>query len=265
MATGRTLSKYVRMYANGKDLSGHSRSIGPLDWSFEVGIDNPLNASVIGNWLGQATISPGTLNALFDNTADSGSYTVLEPTNGTIRTIMIPVGIQAAPAQGDPVFCGQFMQDDFNSTPGDTPAGITVKYSPTASTSTSLVYANPWGILLHPYGAETAANTAVGVDNYPLSSDGSTDGGYMLYEYFSGDGVPPYTGTIKVQHADTNENADFTDLVSTGAINFSTPMGGVVALATTAAVKRYLRWQFTPDSLTTCAFTLAFVRNYHVP
>lgn len=260
MATGRTVNKYTRVYIDGYNLSGYARNIGPLDWSFETGIDNPLTASVVGNWLGQATISPGTLNTIFDTTATTGSHTILK-TPSSDTTVMIAVGIQAEPAQGDPVFCGQFRQDDYLTAPGDTPVTATVKYSPNTSTATSLLYAQPWGVLLHAFGSETTDNTAVGVADFAAgSSDGTTNGGWMLYETYSADG----TINIKVQHADTNEDADFSDLLATGLFNpGGAAYGGVVALAPTASVKKYVRWQLAWGTATTCAFALAFMRNYH--
>jgi len=59
MTTGRTVLKYTRVYVSGYDLSGYARNIGPLDTMFAEGNDDPLNAAIVGAWLGQATISPG--------------------------------------------------------------------------------------------------------------------------------------------------------------------------------------------------------------
>lgn len=264
MATGRTVNKYTRIYVNGYDLSGYARTIGPLDWSFETGVDNPLTVASVGNMIGQATISPGTLNAMFDTTATTGSHVLLKTPASGNKNVMVAVGIQAVPAQGDPAYCGQFRQNDYLTTPGDTPVAATVKFSPNSATSTSMIYANPWGVLLHANSAETGANSAVGVDNYPLSSDGTSDGGWMLYEVTAG-AAAGGTANIKVQHADTNENADFADLLATGLIDVGTaPVSGAVALASGTAVKRYVRWQVALGTATSVTFALAFMRNYHI-
>ena len=78
-----------------------------------------------------------------------------------------------------------------------------------------------------------------------------------MYQVFSGDG----TASIKVQDASTNSDVSFADLLSSGSVNFSTPKSGIVALAKTATVKRYVRWQIALGTATTVTFALAFVRG----
>ena len=36
MATGRTVSKWVRCYVDGRNLSGYGRTIGPLTWDYDL-------------------------------------------------------------------------------------------------------------------------------------------------------------------------------------------------------------------------------------
>jgi hypothetical protein len=110
--------------------------------------------------------------------------------------------------------------------------------------------------VLHPLGAETAASTAAGIDDTAASSLG----GIMVYHLMSSDG----TLTIKVQEGAGNTDGDFADLsgATSGSIDASvTPVSGMVALSTTAAVKRYLRWQIALDTATTATFFVAFIRN----
>jgi hypothetical protein len=151
MATGRTINKYSRVYVDGYDLSGYVRSIGPLSCTFQEGVDDPLSANIVGTWLGQATISPGTINSMFDNTATIGMHARIGNPPAK-RAVMVPIGIQGIPAQGDPVFCGQFQQDDYILDPAATPSALTIKFSPSAADSASLAYADPWGILLQRRG-----------------------------------------------------------------------------------------------------------------
>ena len=40
-----------------------------------------------------------------------------------------------------------------------------------------------------------------------------------------------------------------------------TPASGMVAISTTATVRRYLRWQISLGTATTATFALAFIRN----
>ena len=262
MATGRTVNNFSRIYVGGYDLSGYARSIGPLDCSFQEGQDNPLNASLVGTWLGQATISAGTMNSIFDNTATSGIHALLNAPPAS-RVLSVPIGIRAVPAQGDPVFCGQFRQADYVTAPQDNPIGLTINFGKTAGGTAHYNYAQPWGTLLHANSAVTAVNSAVGVDQ----SYQTTKGGYMVYHVLSAAGAGDITATIKVQDADTNLDGSFGDLLSSGVINcgsagVAVPTSGVVALAATATVEQFVRWQIVLGTATSVTFVLTFVKNY---
>jgi hypothetical protein len=251
----------------GYDLSGHARKIGPLSCIFQEGADDPLNASIIGTWLGQAAISPGTLNGIFDTTALTGIHALLG-TPGTQRNVLVAQGIRAVPAIGDPTFCGQFQQDDYIVGPGETPVIATIKFSPTSGVdmgaTTSLKnYNQPWGILLHTNVAATAAYTGTGINN----GDDSHLGGYMMYQVTTAAGAGYMTATIKVQDSTEEVNGSYGDLLSSGVINCGTggdtavPISGVVALAATATVKQFVRWQILLGTATSVTFVLSFVRG----
>lgn len=257
MAVGRTVNKYTRVYVDGYDLSGHTRSIGPLSWTFAEGVDDPLSASVVGTWLGQATISPGTLNAIFDNTLLTGMHArmIAPPAK---RNVMIPIGIRAAPAQGDPVFCGQFQQDDYITDPGATPSALTIKFAPSAGDATTKAYSNPWGILLHENAYTSDLNAANGID----CGGATTDGGYMMYQVFAASGAG-HTADIVVEDA-AAAGGPYATLVNTTVVDVGTaPIAGIVPLATTADVRQYLRWQVAWGSATNVTFALAFIRGTH--
>lgn len=255
MPVGRTILKYSRVYVDGYDLSGYARSIGPLSCTLQEGEDAPLNADVIGTWLGQATISPGTLNSMFDNTALVGIHALMK-TPPAKHSVMVAQGIQAVPAQGDPAFIGQFQQSDYISEPGATPSALTMKFSPTSGAAATLAYSDPWGILLHANSAVTTDNAAVGVD----MGAPSTDGGYAMVQIFAGAGAGG-TASILVQDASSNDNASFGTILTTGSIDVSVPSAVVLPLATTATVQQFLRWQVTWGTATSVTFALTFVRG----
>jgi hypothetical protein len=268
MTFGRTTSKFTRVYADGYDLSCYSRSIGPLSWAFEEGPDDPLCASVIGTWLGRGTISPGTLNGIFDNTSDTGVHALMKAP-AVARNVMVPLGIQAVPAEGDPVFCGRFRQDDYLVTPADNPSALTIKFGPHSGLDTTtdpymLDYAQPWGVLLHANVSTSDVNTSIGIDLAQRdfgTSDPSTDGGWMMYQVTAG---TPAGGTaaIVVQDATTNENVDFATILSSGSIDMGTaPISGIVCLSTTASVKQFVRWNIVFGTATAVTFLLAFIRG----
>lgn len=262
MTTGRTVSKFQRLYVDGYDLSGYARSIGDLSCVFDTGIDDPMNAALKGSWTGQATIGCGTMNALFDNTATTGIHALMSSPSG-MRNVLVAHGIQAAPANNDPAFCGQFPELDYKAAPGENPVALTIAFGGADARGVSLLYAQPFGVLLHALGAETAANTATGLDEGAQT----TKGGYMMYQVTAAAGTGNITATIKVQDADTNLDGSFGDLLSSGVINcgsggVAVPTSNVVALATNATVKRYVRFQISFTLATSVTFALAWVRNY---
>lgn len=252
MATGRITIFNSRVYIDGYDMSGYSRTYGPIACTFDEGVDDAITLPVKQTIPGNAVVSIGTLNGLFDNTATSGLHVIMEGA-GVNRNVMIPFGIQAAPANNDPVFCGKFHQLGYAGEPDNNPVYASIPFGGTANNAENAAYARPWGVLLHAKTARTAANTATGLDQTAQT----TKGGFMMYQIFSRDG----TVAIKVQDASTNSDGSFTDLLTSGTISGSGVTSGIVALAKTATVKRYVRWQIALGTATTVTFALAFIRG----
>jgi len=254
MSTGRTLIKHARLYLSGYDMSGYTRDAGALMWEYEEANATGMSNSVMGYLPNKPTITPSVVNGLFDNTETSGMHTVLG-TPGSSRVFMMPFGIRAAPAEGDPTFCGQFQQASY-MTEGDIAVNVTMNFDEWDGAAL-IKYHNPWGILLHAASAETAANSASAEYDHGAQT---TQGGYMVYQVLAGNG----TATILVEHADTNVDGSFAALTgaTTGVIDCSSPTSGIVACATTETVERFLRWQLTLGTATTVTFALAFVREY---
>lgn len=254
MTTGRTVLKWANVFVDGVDLTGYTRTFGPLTWEFQDADATTLGDAVKNALANVVTINPGTINSVMDNS--TGANHALLDTQAT-RIVMLPIGIRAAPAQGDPCFMGQFMQKDFMHTPADGSAvTISNSFSGWAGEGTTLLYSKPWGYLLHAKGTETAANTAIGIDDNGSAT--SAKGGFMVYHLFSSDG----TVNLKTQDAGTNADGSFSDLATTGLINASvTPKSGLVALGTGATVNKFLRWQIALGTATTCSFAIGFVRQ----
>ena len=263
MATGRTKHKHWRVYVNGYDLSGYSRSIGPLSVEYdEADLTAHMGDSVKGYLPNTGHVSPGTLNAVFDNTATTGLYALTQSTAGTQRNVMVPIGVRGAPADGDPVFCGQFYQNAFQVTNDGGAVTATIPYSGWAGDATTLKYSQPWGILLHANAARTSAtgaNTATGYDNY--SAEVETYGGIFAYHVFASSGAG-HTATLSVD--DSANNADWLALsgATSGSITVTAGVSGFVALLPTATVRRYLRWQIAFGTATSVTFASAFCRVY---
>jgi hypothetical protein len=265
MTTGRTTLNNLRVYVDGYDMSGYSRNIGPLACAFEEGVIDTLNLTVKQTMLGNANISVGTLNGLFDNTATSGIHAAIEPKIGTTVEVMVPVGIQAAPAAGDPVFMGQFEALGYYAGASDNPVTATIPFGNYSARGNNMLYARPWGTLLHALSAATDVNAANGYLSNGNAAQ-STKGGYMMYHISAAVGTGDMTATLKVQHSATAGGV-YADLLTSGALNlgsggtFSGPTSAVVALATTATVEAYTRWQLVLTAVSSVTFALAFARG----
>ena len=257
MATGRTVPKWVRFYMAGYDMSGYSRTVGPLKWEYEEAELTAYMADVVKGYLpNRASISCGTLNGIFDNTATSGLH-VIASTVATSEVVMIPIGIRAAPAAGDPVFMGEFIQLGYQA---EESGGAVFANVPFGEWDVANLLSHgrnkPWGALIHAKAARTAANTAVGIDDY---GSATALGGYMMYQVFAGDG----TATISMEDAATNSDAQFAALTgaTTGELDCSAVQKGIVDLTATRDVRRYLRWQLSLNTANTVTFALAFCRT----
>lgn len=252
---GRIRLKDRRVWCNGYDVSGYSREIGPLQYEqVEVDVTALMSDTVKGYLPGHTINNLGTLNGVFDNTATTGGHTVLRSLAGSKATVLVAQGVQAAPAQGDPVFGGQYTVGSYQAVDAGGAVFTTTTFQGWAADATFNPSARPWGTLLHASGAETAAQTAAGVDD---NAAASAAGGYMVYHVLAGDG----TATITVQDASTNSDANFATLAgcTTGSIDCSAVQHGIVQ-STTLTVKRYLRWQIALGTATTVTFVLAFFR-----
>jgi hypothetical protein len=255
----RTHNKHIRAYVDGVDVSGYTRAVGTLGWVFDAEPDAAVTDEVKNILIGKCDIQAGAISAFLDN--DTAGLFVLAGNDvadhGT-RNIMVAIGANAAPVQGDNVFAWKFEQTSYQMEQGSGFVAVSIPLGGASSQST-LTYKKPWGKLLHAKGTETAVNSAVGIDDYGATPPSL--GGIFIYHLHSSIGG---NITLKAQHADTNSDGDFADITgaTSGLIDASTaPKSGMVALTTALAIKRYLRWQVVFDVGTSATFTAAFIRN----
>lgn len=253
--TGRTVSRWSRFYADGYDLSSNTMSFGPLTWEFDTPVMAGLDWAVQGGLPDHATLGIGTLNGIFDSTAVTGLHGVLNAAGAT-RTVMIPFGMRDAPVMGDIVYGGKFIQGAYQHTPGEGMQTVTVPFTAPDVTA-GLNYQKPWGHLLHPRGQEAGANSAnTNVDNGAATAAG----GYLIYQIFAIAGAG--TATVSVDDSANGTSWSALSGATSGAIaTASAPTAGIIQLATTAAVRQYLRWQLALSGATGCTFALSFVRG----
>jgi len=250
----RTHNKHVRLYVDGVDVSGYSRSVGALSWIYGAEQDQAFTDQSKNVLIGQADIQAGTISAFLDNDA-AGLFNLASAGVGT-RNLCVAIGANAAPVAGDNVFAWQFEQTAYNAEQGTGFVAVSIPMGG-ASYASTLTYSRPWGVLLHPSSAATAANSSAGIDDVGAAS---ALGGIFVYHVLSSDG----TCTITAEEADTNSDGSFGAITgaTSGEIDATAaPVSGMVALGTTAAIKRYLRWQVSLNSATTVTFVAAFIRN----
>jgi len=240
-------------------MSGYVRSVGELGWEFEPNTVATLTDAVIGALPGQCNISVGDINAVLEtNTGTTAMHDIFKNASGAVRDVMIPLGIRAVPAQGDPVFCAQVTQSGYSANdPGEGIATVTMglgNQDIRNDSTGNYQYSLPWGVLVAEKMTSTGANT--GAYDYDFGDTGAVYGGYMMYQLFTSS-----TGVIlKVQDSPTSTG--WSDLVSSATINgSSTPAAAVEVLGCTGTVDRYLRWQIDLGAATTATFAIAFARG----
>ena len=250
--TGRTVQKHFRVYADGYDLSGAARSIGPFGVTVDEAEMTTWTDTVKTYLKNHSQLDLGDFNGVFDNTATSGIHAVLG-TSGVQRTVTVAMGMRAAPVQGDPIFAGQFLQTGYQATDDGGATAVTIPFAGWSGTADTRFSNNAFGVLLHARAAATGANSSSGVDNGAATAAG----GYMVYHILAGD------GDAELEIEDSANNSDWASLsgATTGNITMSSPLAGIVALSNTATVRQYLRWQLTLDTATTVTFVLSFIRG----
>jgi len=250
---GRTVLKHSRAYVDGYDMSGYTRSFGPLEVAFDEHGETALTDGVKNVLPGNARISMGTLNGIFDNTATSGLDVIMNAGTGT-RDVMLPIGFRAAPAAGDPAFCGQFEQLGYMEE-GEGMLTVSIPFGMASAESTTLLYDKAWGLLLHANSAETGANSTAGegIDNGAATALG----GIFVYQVFSGDG----TATLSVDDSADDSSYSALSGATSGELDMSNVQSGMVALAVDATVKQYLRFQIALNGASTVTFASAFIRG----
>ena len=256
--TGRTVNRWIRAYYDGYDVSGYTRSIGPLQLDYELP-EMTCYADAIKTYLpNHPNGSVGTLNGVLDNTAGA-LHALAQAGNGTSHIVTCVIGVRAEPLSGDPAFTGRFEQNSYQAVDASGAIAINAQFG-MWDASNEINYANLWGMVLHANDTETTANTDVGFDN-DQSAATTAFGGFFWYHLISADG----SVTLSVDDAATNLNASFAPLVgATSGLIAAAPAVGIVAIGTTATVRQFLRWQLAFTGGSTATFVCGFNRRVKI-
>jgi hypothetical protein len=108
MATGKTNSRFARLLVDGTDLSGDVRSVGSVGIEYDNIDVTGWSNGVVNFTLGNASTGISAFDAVFSNTALTGSHTELSVQEEYLVSLLI--GIRAAPAVGDPCYSAPLLQ-----------------------------------------------------------------------------------------------------------------------------------------------------------
>ena len=258
---GRGVSKYNRVYLGcdtaAIDLSCHTLSVGGMGADFEAGDEAAYCWDVKGTMLNQGVFEFGPLNAtLFTSaTAALSAHDVMEDMTGLPVAVAMALGLTAAPAIGSPCFAAPMSLKSYTGIEGDALVNLTAEFS--GGNQTPFNYANPFGVVLHTLTAETGANSSTAVATVVDNAAATAAGGYLYYFLTS---LNAGTATISVEDSDNGDTYDALSGATSAALTAA--KGGIIQLGTTAAVRRYLRWQVAlAGGANTATFFTAFVRG----
>lgn len=161
MATGKTNTRWYRLYVGSYDLSGVSRSLGSFGVSYD---ETPVNGwadGVVNYTLGHPTLTFDGYQAVFSNantvtvaSTDVGPDTSLKTLDES-KPVTLEMGIRAVVAAGDPAFLFQSRKAEYTIA-GDGPVMVGARFPH----DTTYLYSKPWGYALVPYlSAGTTATT----------------------------------------------------------------------------------------------------------
>lgn len=171
MATGiNKLTRFARMYVDGYDLSGASRTFSSLDCKYDP-VDLTGWSDAIYKTMANKRIMAGIrgYQCLMDDTATSGAFTILKSPDGTSDVLVsLLMGGGAAPAIGDVCYLLSSAQISAG-TSFDAEAGIlTADFVVNSSSNGGM----PYGVVIHPATSLSSTTNGSSVDNAASSANG---------------------------------------------------------------------------------------------
>lgn len=258
MATGRTTLNNLRCYVDGYDMSGYARWIGPLTWEYqEADLTATMGDAVKGYLPEMPTLGVGTLAGVLDSTATVGMHPVMSvPTN---RTVMVPFGIRAAPAAGDPVYCGRFRQLGYHA---ENAGGAVVVNMPFGQWSQAYGTADdtwessnlikPWGLVIFPKTSLT-----VSVDGTTLNHGAPSSNGAVLQVHI----MSAVVGNVDITVQSSTTGAFAGEETPVTGMTQTFTLQGAYRYVATGAIKQYVRIEWTLGVGASVTAAAAFMRN----
>lgn len=233
--TGKTHSRYLRLLANGYNLSGDMRAVSSFGTQYDQADATGWSDGSM-QWLaGRGSVLIDGFTALFNNATTAtgptaaGSHTVVSA--GGSFYVSIFIGVRAAPQIGDSTFSGAFEQGGYTVNGGTNEA---VMLSGSFFGSAILTSSN------YVWGTALAAGTEINSTTSHTSIDGGagSTSGFIAFLH-----IPQTTGAMasnsfafKLQHS-TNDSS-WSDLENFAADGTSITAERVSGSST---VNRYVR------------------------
>lgn len=231
MATGKTHSRHFRLLVDEVDLSGDARGVGDFGSVHEEDDVTGWSDAIKNYLLSRLSAYINGFQAVFNNTASTGSHTELKDREEYLVSLLI--GIRAAPAAGDPCFSCPLEQKSYTAE-GAGPALVSADFVGPGQGHT--LPSKVWGAVLAYAAALSATTNGTSVDNGASSANGVL--GYLHITVSSGG-----TWAFKIQ--DSPDNNTWADLIT-----FSSDGSAVAAEQGSASgtVDRYTRLVSTRTS-----------------
>lgn len=233
--TGKTHPRYLRLLANGYNLSGDMRAVSSFGTEFSQADATGWSDGTMQYLAGRANVMLDGFTAIFNNTPTAtgptaaGSHEVLSI--GGSYYVSLHIGIRAAPAIGNPAMAAVFEQVGYSvNGSGDEPVMLNATFGGSAVLPSS-VYV--WGTTLAA-GTELSSSTNGG----SVDGGASSANGFIAFLH-----VPQTTGAqASNDWAFTIEDsADDTSFATIGT--FSADGSAITAerITGTGTVRRYVR------------------------
>jgi len=246
MATGKTNSRWYRLIYGGYNLSGDARAVGGFGEEYTEEDVTGWSDDVINFNMGRQRIFLEGFQAVFNNTASTGSHSVLATLPNSYASMF--VGIRAAPAVGDPTFSLPLQTSAYTAT-GDGPVlvNINANVMQTGALTVGSLPIRCFGVAVAVGASLSGTTNGTSVDNGASSSNGAL--AYLHVTASSGG-----TWAFSIQHS--SDNSSFSDLITFSANGSAvTAEQGTV----TGSVNRYIRLRAARTSGTVTAWA-TFIR-----
>jgi hypothetical protein len=254
---GRSLSRWVRVFVDGYNLSGYGRSIGPLAVAFDTAdLTAQMSDTVKGYLFGAPSITPGTFNGVMQSTTDSGTEISKIQTAGVSRDILVAIGDRAAPVAGNPAFVCKSTHSGFQVVEDGGAIAVNADFGEWDASDIPN-YSSPWGIMLTAEYDSFDETLSGSVINTGLDT---SLGGFFMYQV-----LPGGSGRWVVKVMDDPDGgsgyADVEGLTVTIS-DASVPQAGIIqTTAITTQIEPYVKLFCTEDAAGTLILAAALVRG----